>query len=79
VQQHCATFFEQAEAAAGADLPQFVKDEFDAAEAFARRAGPGGEHLVEAPESCPWRTAGVVGSLSSTAGDPDMALLRHAL
>ena len=30
VQQHAATFFEQAEAAAGADLAQFVKDEFDA-------------------------------------------------
>jgi len=30
VQQHAATFFEQAEAAAGADLPNFVKDEFDA-------------------------------------------------
>ena len=30
VQQHAATFFEQAEAAAGAELPQFVKDEFDA-------------------------------------------------
>ena len=30
VQQHAATFFEQDEAAAGADLPQFVKDEFDA-------------------------------------------------
>jgi len=30
VQQHAATFFEQAEAATGADLPQFVKDEFDA-------------------------------------------------
>jgi len=30
VQQHAATFFKQAEAAAGADLPQFVKDEFDA-------------------------------------------------
>ena len=30
VQQHSATFFEQAESAAGADLPQFVKDEFDA-------------------------------------------------
>ena len=30
VQQHAATFFEQAEAAAGAGLPQFVKDEFDA-------------------------------------------------
>lgn len=28
VQQHAATFFERAEA--GADLPQFVKDEFDA-------------------------------------------------
>ena len=30
VQQQAATFFAQAEAAAGADLPQFVKDEFDA-------------------------------------------------
>ena len=30
VQQHAATFFEQTEAAAGAGLPQFVKDEFDA-------------------------------------------------
>ena len=30
VQQHAATFFEQAEAASGADLPQFVRDEFDA-------------------------------------------------
>ncbi|MBL8342835.1 MAG: transposase, partial [Rubrivivax sp.] len=30
MQQHAATFFEQAETAAGADLPQFVKDEFDA-------------------------------------------------
>ena len=30
VQQHAATFFDQAEAAAGANLPQFVKDEFDA-------------------------------------------------
>ena len=30
VQQHAATFFSQAEDAAGADLPQFVKDEFDA-------------------------------------------------
>ena len=30
MQQHAATFFEQAEAAAGADLPQFVRDEFDA-------------------------------------------------
>jgi len=29
-QQHAATFFAQAEAEAGADLPQFVKDEFDA-------------------------------------------------
>ena len=29
MQQHAATFFEQAEAAVGADLPQFVKDEFD--------------------------------------------------
>ena len=28
--QHAATFFAQAEDAAGADLPQFVKDEFDA-------------------------------------------------
>jgi len=30
VQQHAAIFFDQAEAAACADLPQFVKDEFDA-------------------------------------------------
>ena len=30
VQQNAATFFEQAEAAGGAGLPQFVKDEFDA-------------------------------------------------
>jgi hypothetical protein len=30
VQHHAATFFAQAEAAAGADLPQFVKDEFEA-------------------------------------------------
>jgi hypothetical protein len=30
VQQHAAKFFAQAEDAAGADLPQFVKDEFDA-------------------------------------------------
>jgi len=30
VQQRAATFFEQAEAAAGADLPQFVREEFDA-------------------------------------------------
>jgi len=30
VQQHATTFFAQAEDAAGADLPQFVKDEFDA-------------------------------------------------
>jgi len=30
VHQHAATFFEQAEAAVGADLPQFVKAEFDA-------------------------------------------------
>ena len=30
VQQHAATFFAETGAAAGADLPQFVKDEFDA-------------------------------------------------
>ena len=30
MRQHATTFFEQAEAAAGADLAQFVKDEFDA-------------------------------------------------
>ena len=30
VQQHAATFFAETEAAAGAGLPQFVKDEFDA-------------------------------------------------
>lgn len=29
VQQHAAIFFAQAEDAAGADLPQFVNDEFD--------------------------------------------------
>ena len=30
VQQHSATFFAQAEETTGADLAQFVKDEFDA-------------------------------------------------
>ena len=30
VQQHAATFIAQTEDAAGADLPQFIKDEFDA-------------------------------------------------
>ena len=30
VQQHAATFFAEAAVAAGADLPQFIKDEFDA-------------------------------------------------
>ena len=30
MQQHAATFIAETEAAAGADLPQFVKDEFDA-------------------------------------------------
>jgi len=30
VQQHAATFFSEAEASACADLPQFLKDEFDA-------------------------------------------------
>jgi hypothetical protein len=30
LQQHAVIFFEQAEAVAGAGLPQFVKDEFDA-------------------------------------------------
>ena len=30
MQQHAATFFAEVEVAAGADLPQFVKDEFDA-------------------------------------------------
>lgn len=30
MQQHLATFIAEAGAAAGADLPQFVKDEFDA-------------------------------------------------
>jgi hypothetical protein len=29
VQQHAATFIAQAEAATPADLPQFVRDEFD--------------------------------------------------
>ncbi len=31
VQQHAATFFAETEAAAGANLPQFVKDEFGVA------------------------------------------------
>ena len=30
MQQHAATFFPETEAATGADLAQFVKDEFDA-------------------------------------------------
>ena len=30
VQQHAETFFAEVEAATGASLPQFVKDEFDA-------------------------------------------------
>ncbi len=30
LKQHAATFFEQAESAAGTGLPQFVKDKFDA-------------------------------------------------
>ena len=30
VQQHAATFFAETEVAAGADLPQFARDEFDA-------------------------------------------------
>jgi len=30
VQQHAATFFAATEAPAGSDLPQFVRDEFDA-------------------------------------------------
>ena len=30
VQHHAATFFERTESAAGAGLPQFVRDEFDA-------------------------------------------------
>ena len=30
VQQHAATFIAEAEAIAGAELPRFVKDEFDA-------------------------------------------------
>ena len=30
MQQHAATFIAETEAATGADLPQFVKDEFDA-------------------------------------------------
>jgi hypothetical protein len=30
VQQHAATLIAQAEAPAGADLPQFVRDEFEA-------------------------------------------------
>ena len=54
VQQHAATFFAQAEDAAGADLPQFVKDEFDAflecgilAHGFLRlRCGDCGQSMV---------------------------------
>jgi hypothetical protein len=30
VQQHAATVFEQSDAEPGADLPQFVKDDFNA-------------------------------------------------
>ena len=30
VQQHCASFLEQAERAAGAKVPRFVQDEFEA-------------------------------------------------
>jgi hypothetical protein len=30
VQQHAETFFAQVQAAAGADLPRFIKDEFEA-------------------------------------------------
>lgn len=30
VQQHAATFIAETEVATGSDLPQFVKDEFDA-------------------------------------------------
>ena len=53
VQQHAATFFDQAEAAAGADLPQFMKDEFDATRLLPVVWCQAGEQLVEAPESCP--------------------------
>ena len=37
VQQHAASFFAEAEAAAAADLPQFVKDEFAAFLEWAHR------------------------------------------
>ena len=49
-QQHAATFFEQAQAAAGADLPQFIKDEFDAFLECGRRASLTGCALLN---SCP--------------------------
>ena len=56
VQQHAATFIAEAEAAAGADLPQFVKDEFNAfpecgilAHGFLRlRCGDRGHHKLVA-------------------------------
>ena len=54
VQQHAATFFVEAEVAAGADLPQFVKDEFDA--------------FLEASIRCarPWRYRSTSSALSNT-------------
>ena len=48
VQQHAATFFAQAEDAAGADLPQFVKDEFGR-DTRADRRGASGRALVPRP------------------------------
>ena len=50
MRQHAAAFFAQAEDAAGANLPQFVKDEFDAflecgilAHGFLRKAAEQGD------------------------------------
>jgi ribosomal protein S27E len=62
VQQHAATFIAQTEAVTGADLPQFVKDEFDAflacgmpAHGFLRlRCGDCGHDKLVAI-SCKWR------------------------
>ena len=69
VQQYAATYLAQAEDAAGADLPQFVKDEFDAflvcgilAHGFLRlRCGDCGDDKLVAfscrRPCCRWRTA----------------------
>ena len=41
VQQHAATFFAEAEAAAGADLPQFVKDADGGITFYVQNESPG--------------------------------------